>query len=261
MKPGIYHNLPFSGYLAAKQINASALKLIASRTPAHYLASLSKPKEESQAMKIGSAIHCAVLEPDFFEEKHVILPDGVDGRTKEGKSIIYEAKQSGKVILSKSEADLCNQVATAVSSNKGIGNALKIGDSELSVFTNDRKCRLDHYNSGNIFDLKTCNDASPNGFARQIYNFGYHIQAAWYLDTCKMAGLEADGFIFIAVEKEPPYAIGLYELGADSMEVGRSAYQSALDKLERAKSTGDWPGYSEYLETIELPYWALNQDY
>jgi exodeoxyribonuclease VIII len=261
MKPGIYDNLPFAEYLAAKQINASALKLIASRAPAHYLASLSKPKEETQAMKIGSAIHCAVLEPNFFDERHIIIPDGVDGRTKEGKSIISEAKQSGKVILTKSEFDSCNEVAAAVSSNKGIGNALKKGDSELSIFTDDRKCRLDHYNSGNIFDLKTCNDASPKGFSRQIHNFGYHIQAAWYMDTCKMAGLEADGFIFIAVEKELPYAIGLYELGADSLQAGRSAYKLALEKLERAKSTGDWPGYSEYLETIELPYWALNMEF
>jgi hypothetical protein len=261
MKPGIYQNLPFAEYLAAEQINASALKLIGSRTPAHYFASLSKPKEESQAMKIGSAIHCAVLEPGFFEERYIILPDGVDGRTKEGKSIISKAKQSGKVILSKSDAELCSYVALSVSSNAGIKKALKSGDSELSVFTNDRKCRLDHYTQSWIFDLKTCNDASPKEFAKQIYNFGYHIQAAWYLDTCKMAGLDTDGFIFIAVEKEPPYAIGLYELGSDSLEAGRSAYQSALDKLERSKISGEWPGYSEYLETIELPYWALNQDY
>jgi exodeoxyribonuclease VIII len=261
MKPGIYHNLPFAEYLSSEQINASALKLIASRTPAHYYASLSNPKEESHAMKIGSAIHCSVLEPDFFEERHVILPDGVDGRTKEGKYIMSEAKKSGKVILSKSDAELCIDVALAVSSKAGIKKYIKSGDSELSVFTKDRKCRLDHYNSGNIFDLKTCNDASPNGFSKQIYNYGYHIQAAWYIDTCKMAGLEADGFIFIAVEKEAPYAIGLYELGSDSLEVGRSAYQSALDKLEHAKSTGEWPGYSEYLETIDLPYWELNKEF
>jgi len=261
MKSGIYHNLPFAEYLDSEQINASDLKLINSRTPAHYLASLSKPKEENQAMKIGSAIHCAVLEPDFFDERHIILPDGVDGRTKEGKTIISEAKQSGKVILSKSDYDLCHAVSASVMSHKDLNHSLKSGDSELSVFTNDRKCRLDNYNFGYIFDLKTCNDASPNGFSRQIYNFGYHIQAAWYLDTCKMAGLATDGFIFIAVEKEPPYAIGLYELGTDSLEAGRSAYQSALDKLERAKSTGEWPGYSEYLQTIELPYWALKQEF
>jgi exodeoxyribonuclease VIII len=261
MKPGIYHNLPFSEYLEAEQINASALKLINSRTPAHYYASLSKPNEETQAMKIGSAIHCAVLEPAIFSDKYLNLPDNVDGRTNSGKAIIYEAKQSGKVVLTKSEYDLCNEIAISVRSSKSIGNALKNGDSELSVFTDDRKCRLDHYNSGNIFDLKTCNDASPKEFAKQIYNFGYHIQAAWYLDTCKIAGLKTYVFIFIAVEKAPPYAIGLYELGHDSLEAGRIAYLSALDKLERAKSTGEWTGHSEYLETIELPYWALNQDY
>lgn len=142
------------------------------------------------------------------------------------------------------------------------------GQAELSVYWNDPqtgelcRCRPDYWRSDDLLvDLKTTDDASPEGFAKSIANWRYDVQAPFYMDGVQLAtGRKPRGFVFIAVEKKPPFAVGVYVLDADSVEIGRAQYKADLQTYARCKRTGEWPGYGDKIQTISLPAWHANKN-
>jgi hypothetical protein len=117
------------------------------------------------------------------------------------------------------------------------------------------KCRPDWFDGTTIVDLKTCQDASPASFAKAVANFGYQIQAAHYL-----AGTLATRFIFVAVEKTAPYAIGVYELNTEALIHGSIARHNALQRIQDCRAINEWPGYTDGIQTLQLPGWALKDN-
>jgi exodeoxyribonuclease VIII len=125
------------------------------------------------------------------------------------------------------------------------------------------KARVDYLVGDVIFDLKTCQDASPEGFARQIGAFQYHLQAAHYA-----AGYEAingkplDRFCFIAVESEPPYATGVYVIDSVGLQSGRAFMAKAAKAFKQAQQPEKVKAmYADHLVELTLPNWSLAQPF
>jgi exodeoxyribonuclease VIII len=120
------------------------------------------------------------------------------------------------------------------------------------------RCRPDAVTErGVIVDLKTTRDASPDGFAKSIAQYRYHVQAAFYSDGYKTAFGEAPrGFVFIAVETDPPYLVAVYVASETMTNRGRFDYRADLDTFRECLAADTWPGYSNAPLTIDLPKWA-----
>jgi exodeoxyribonuclease VIII len=104
-----------------------------------------------------------------------------------------------------------------------------------------------------LVDLKTTNDASPEGFIWAVRRYLYHLQAAFYVDGWEAAGGgPIDEFIFIAVEKTPPFAVGLYRLPESALIKGRDLYRQGLDTFNRCLTRQVWPGYSQEIMTLDV---------
>jgi hypothetical protein len=112
---------------------------------------------------------------------------------------------------------------------------------------------------GAITDLKTTTDASPYRFPRTVFDYGYHLQAAHYLRGAKALGIEADSFGIVAVEKEPPYAVAIYQLNAAAIYDGERELRPLLARWAECDAAGAWPGYAEDVVVIDLPAWAPRQ--
>ena len=101
------------------------------------------------------------------------------------------------------------------------------------------KCRPDSVNpAGNggviLLDLKTCQDASAEGFPKSIARHGYHLQAAWYSDGYERAsGQKVLGFVFACVESESPHAAAAYMLDDESLDKARAEVRRLLQPLCR----------------------------
>ena len=142
------------------------------------------------------------------------------------------------------------------------------GEAEKSVYWLDAltgvlcRCRPDWWRDDNVIvDLKTTEDASQEGFARSMAKFRYDVQAAYYLDGVQAATRKRPkAFVFIAVEKKPPYGVGVYVLDAESLELGRAQYQHDLRIYAECVRTGEWPGYGDKIQTISLPGWHANKN-
>ena len=248
-------------YHADPAISASQLKEI-SRSPYHYWSRYLDPDRVAMvptaAMRFGSLAHCAVLEPDELSKRYQLAPDR---RTKEGKAAVAEMAAAGIEAVSEADMVLAVNMAVAVHGHPTAGALLQSGQAEQSFWWDDVstgmrcKCRPDWFDGTTIVDLKTCQDASPTGFAKAVANFSYQIQAAHYL-----AGTLATRFIFVAVEKTAPYAIGVYELNTEALIHGSIARHNALQRIQDCRAINEWPGYTDGIQTLQLPGWALKDN-
>lgn len=248
--------MPAEQYHATDAVSASLLKQIA-KSPAHARAYLQQQQEPTAAMLFGTAFHTRVLEYDRFVAEYSVFTG--DKRTKDGKATYEALVSEGKTIITQADYDTLMAMADSIEQHHAAGALLKLEHkTEVSMFWEDDvtglqcKCRPDIWAGRVIVDLKTTDDASPEGFARSIQTYGYGIQAAHYL-----AGSGADSFIFVAVEKKAPYAVAVYELDPMSLEFCESKRRSLLEYWANCREADMYPAYSDECQLISLPSWAM----
>lgn len=263
-KPGIFE-LSNEAYHAQPGLNKSGLVQLA-KSPAHYFEWYHALEEEpSKAMVLGTALHTAVLEPEKFKQSVMISPK-IDKRTKAGKEewAAFEKKAVGKIILTEDEADAIEGMKASVFNNMTAYDLLLEGKSEQSIFFKDPdydflcKVRPDFYTPDKeVVDIKTCLDAGYDGFSKAVANFKYHWQALFYLKgLTAVTEAEHNKFIFIAVEKTPPYAVAVYEATKDMLNSAEQQIAPVLAVYAECLTGNVWPGYVDELQPLELPRWA-----
>lgn len=259
---GVYDCYTNAEYHAHSGISKSSLDLI-HKSPAHYLASKSMPREETPAMKLGTAFHTATLEPDSWGKCFTTV-DG-DRRRKATQEAIKAAEAEGKTVLTDEEYTTVGAMAVSVWHNRIAAALIRGAAVEHSIFSEidgvHVKCRPDGWQVGKnvMFDLKSTEDASPAGFARAVARYRYHVQDAYYRHVvASLTGEDADKmtFIFIAVEKKPPYAVALYSLDELAKLQGWVEAREDLRVYREAEERDEWKGYSPKIETLSLPRWA-----
>lgn len=265
------HQLTNSEYHSHPAISRSALALVA-RSPLHYwdryLNPSYVPASPTPAMKFGTAVHSAVLEPDVFLSTYAEAPS-LSKTTKAGKDAWAAALESGKELLKIEELQQIEAIHSALNAHPAASKALKApGINEASFITDcpitglQLKCRPDRLlDSGWVIDLKTTQDASATAFAKSVANFGYHVQAAFYLHVLEaVSGVRPKGFVFISIEKDSPNAVQVFRASAAMIEHGTQEMLTQLNLLAtclRNYSPDDkWPAYSDKVIELNLPAWA-----
>jgi hypothetical protein len=275
----IVPDLPNAEYHAHPAVGSSGLKLMA-QSPLHYWAAYLDPErvrpEPTAAMRIGTAWHAAIFEPEAFAADYVEVPAGLDRRTKEGKALWADIEASGKEPLSAD--DYARIVAMRDSARRhpvtGVIFAQPGGAAEQSLFWVDAetgarcKIRPDYavppcalFPHGLLVDGKTGEDMSAAGFARYAMNWQLHLQAAFYADGFQAVHgtSEPPAFVWLAQEKAAPYATAYYSAASDFMEYGRKQYRRLLRLWAECSARGEWPGYPPTVQPLELPVWAAKQ--
>ena len=197
---------------------------------------------ETPAMRVGTAFHTLILEPDKFERDYICGPD-TDRRSAAGKKAWKDAEENnnGKTLLNVNDWDMIHFMQESVSRHKLASHLLdeKSGKAEETMMWNDSelgtlmKGRSDFRNFSEkvIIDLKSTMDATKDKLERDLWSsdLRYHVQAAIYTDGAR-AILDDDSweFYFVFVEKRPPYAVQVVHLPPKSIEVGRIQYRDNI---------------------------------
>ena len=248
---GIVYDMSNAEYHKQLGYSSSAIKTVCKQSLAHYMAQ--KPLGDSPAFALGNAVHATLLEP----ERDLVFK-GPKTRTSKIYKDMYANKKDDEVVLTEVEYHVHNKMCQAALQNPVCKSPLTYEGriTESSVFVNDPhsglnlKTRPDLYipETGQIFDIKTTIDASPKGFAEQVGKYAYHIQAAFYLYTCKLAGIKVKEFNFIAIEKTSPYIAHLHKVSPELMLQSTNKVKEILTEISKANRTGNhdtgWGDYS-----------------
>ena len=216
--------------------------------------------KQTKAMADGTAVHAFFLERDKFDSDFVIKPADMRLNTKVGKE--WALEHQNKIII---DSELGNNLYEMEKSFMDSPARLiydKQGQSELSYFWNDLglvkgKCRPDWIsNDGNIVvDIKTTTDASPKGFQKSIANWGYHLQLGWYIRGLQKLGLPAKEFIFIAIEKTPPFSVGVYRANKEMITYANDEINNLVYDIDESLKSDDFPDYTPEIMDLGLPNW------
>lgn len=269
-EPGIYPGVPFPEYFAWDAVNATFLSTLARRTPYHAKHNRDFPKDETDALRIGRALHSLVLEPATFGEFWALCPP-CDKRTTVGKQVyadFTETKGSRGEISSKEFVEI-TELAIAIRAQQCV-NMICGGRAEVSIVWRDKetgllcKRRLDYERSvpGDwnhyITDLKSTTDAGKYSFGKDLATYGYAMAAAFSIDGWQVLTGESSVYTLLAAEKEYHVA-KVWEPDDDTIDAGRDEYRKALDRTAECMKKNEWPAYGSGAELLRAPEWYLHE--
>lgn len=252
-------------------VNWSTLKHM-KKSPAHYRHALISERNDTASLKRGRVAHIATFEPDQVGERCAVWRGG-DRRGKEWKQ--FQRENATRDIVTETEWSSAEQIQRAVHGHQLASKYVQGGIPEASMFWTlkapelggvpgwEIKCRgrVDFIAKvGAIVDLKTSRDASVDGFAKLSAQYGYHSQAAFYVDGYEAITGTRLPYVIVAVEPSAPFAVTVFELDEQALAVGRQSYRELLDRLALCRAEARYPAYSDQLVPLSLPRWALPFD-
>ena len=269
--PGLYPDVAPDTYFGWMLASQSVLKqhLI---SPAHALAAITEDAESTKAQALGTAMHCAILEPERFRRDYFCAPTG-DGRTKRFKEELAQLKRAhpGAEPLRAPDWEACIRVSRKMWRHETVRALLEgRGVNELSAVADlpygfRMKMRVDRYTKyagyPTIVDFKKVGrDVRPFAFSRDAAKYRYHFQARAYLYCLDQIDLNPDRrFLTVAFEDKPPFECVVYEYDIQSMNAAEVLFERACRSHANCVATGHWPGLSQIVTPLTLPDWALNE--
>ena len=211
--------------------------------------------ESTKAFDLGSLTHALLLEPEIVSKDFETYEGGL-GVTKR----IAEIESRGKIAIAEKDFERASKAVEALKNSEAY-NLFAGCENEISCFNEflgfTLKCKIDALGNDYILDFKTTslrNGASPDNFIKHCANFGYYIQAAHYM---LITGIKK--FLFVVLELEPPYMVGLYCLDNPSLDFGLDEVKRALEiykNLDKFKNIYlDTKDFTKVM-TLSLPNWV-----
>lgn len=234
---------------------------------------------ESEAKEWGTMLDAAVLTPARFTAKFVAQPETYpapkghakvkSGAIQEGDPLPWNNNatycsdwtelQVGKTIIKARDVDNISAAVARLhgdpiihalieASRKQVMLLGEYKDAETGIIV-PVKALIDLLPAAPAWgkclaDLKTTTSAALQPYQRHVYQYGYHDQAAFYLDLYVAATKEdRTDFLNVVQESFPPFQPGRRLISAEFVELGRTTYQQALRDYCQCLKTGQWPDY------------------
>lgn len=230
------------------------------------------PEEPTPALLFGRLFHSMALQPEKVWEEFAVYPK-IDRRTKEGKEAFakFEAESVGKTIVTAEMVEQAEAMCYALNKNDFVKKLLK-GEKEKPFFWTDEmtgekcKCRTDVLTEIGenliIVDLKSTDCAETESFIRSAIKYGYDFQSAMYADGVKANTGKEPLFVFIAIEKKPPYAINILQADKLLIRRGYDLFREYIGIYHDCKTTDNWYGYLgkfNQINNLSLPAYLAKE--
>lgn len=248
----------------------------AGQSGAHCHHAFQGESDDSLAKRLGSGTHALLFKPETVaiwdrpseasikraakaeaagEEPPPLTPAPRSG--KEWARFVRE--NPGKAILTASERDAAKRMVDAIRTHP-VAARLLFGAGmvyERSIVWSElgraRQSTPDARGHDHLVELKTTRCAAPWKFVRDAANMGYHAQLADQRAAIAHERGRAPREVYIvAVENVPPYVVQVYELKANTLELGDKLRLMWLEKLQMYEATNLWGGYSAGIEPLEI---------
>ena len=279
-KPGIYADVPEVDYhsdpLPTPSLSSSVGKLLVEATPRH--AWMAHPRlnpayesRRSAAFDTGNAAHRLMLGAGA----EIKVLQFADFRTKVAQQARDDAYAAGQIPMLADKyqpvADMIEAARAQLAHHDDAWAAFRpgYGAAEQTVVWQEQpdaslpavwcRARPDWLpsNGGVCFDFKTTSSMpGPDDWgARDLFNFGYDFQAAFYTRGLMAVTGKHWHFELVVVEIAPPYSLAVHALSGQAMEIAAANVETAIRKWQWCLAKNAWPGFSKSTYWNDAPVW------
>lgn len=243
-----------------------------SESPEKFKYYQENPEEPTPALIFGQLFHAMALQPETVTEQFAVAPN-VDRRTKAGKEAYseFQKEAESKTIVTADMYQQAEEMCNALKRNEFVQKLLA-GEKEVVFFWNDDltgeacKCRVDCIvEIGDIpliVDLKSANNANTDSFVREAIKYGYHMQAAMYSEGVKKNTGKEHGFVFVVIEKEPPYSVNILQCDKLFLQYGYDVFRECIGTYnDCVKNKNFWGYLGKYnqINSLNLPAYLAKE--
>lgn len=189
-------------YFRLKSIDQSQLKQFLKNPADWAYHRLNDDHKPTDAMKFGTAFHAYLLGTSDV----VSLPEGESFRSKDNQKWRADQLEAGNIIVSYNDMQLLKRMKEGIEQTSLMPEypdymeILEQGTKEQCIEWKDRqtglmlKAKPDLIPAGTdyLVDLKTAQKADAESFAKEVINYGYHIQTVFY--RAAVAACKPDAF-------------------------------------------------------------------
>lgn len=272
---GIHRDISNADYHADSALSCSGAKLLLPPScPAKFrhIQQYGQPPRKvwdfgtvAHGLVLGKCDEIAVLDPAVHGLKRDGTPADSPTATTAWKQSEAEARERGATPIHIDDYRRAETMAQVVRSHPVAGELFADGEAEVSIRWTDPatgialRARPDWITkTGTIVDYKTSKTANPAALEKDWFSFGYHMQAAWYVDGWHAVTGETLDFVFVAQEKDAPHLVQPIRYDDAALAEARRANREAIELYARCLETGVWPTYTDdNTALISLPTWAL----
>lgn len=190
------------GYFRLKSIDQSQLKQFLKNPADWAYHRLNDDHKPTDAMKFGTAFHAYLLGTSDV----VSLPEGESFRSKDNQKWRADQLEAGNIIVSYNDMQLLKRMKEGIEQTSLMPEypdymeIIEQGTKEQCIEWKDRqtglmlKAKPDLIPAGTdyLVDLKTAQKADAESFAKEVINYGYHIQTVFY--RAVVAACKPDAF-------------------------------------------------------------------
>lgn len=289
-------DMPDRLYHRGPGCSKSTLDYYGLRTPAHHQFDRLHPRPDTRATRVGRAFHSLLLTPHEFPSQFVAsqFEEFRTKEAKAWKAAV-EAQglfvlgiKAGKdPARDPSEWDMIQRMRDAVMSHPLARCFFSGYTAERSGFWTEEalihegifaerfpghghdgpreyirhelakfRIDLDDWANGFMVDIKTTEDASKHEFGRSAAKYRYHVQDRWYMRGQRALGLNRDAFLFLVVEKSPPWGVAIYRITQEWLHQADRLIDRDLAYYSLCRERGEWPSYPVDPRDLELPRYA-----
>jgi len=235
-----YHKTP--------EISSSNLKdLLVS--PLYFKTRKNTENKSTPAMKLGTAVHSAILEPENFYRDIETMPT-FKGTGSVKKKAEWKEENKGKTIITAEQNETVLGISQSFNKKPELKELFSGGAAEVSIFWDDWKVRPDYLKDDLVVDLKTTSKPL-NEFNKSCANYMYDLSAWFYC-----YGADCNNYKFVVVEVNPPYDFVIFTPDAEFMAAGKEKALKAMDIYEQCKKYDTWPGV-DIEQNLSLPSWYI----
>ena len=252
-----------SEYQALPAVNWSLLRELR-RSPLHYQHALTVEREDTDALRLGRAVHTAVLEPDRFALDYAVWQGG---RRSGNEWAHFCMANHTRTILTLDQYTTACAIRDAVRSHPVASPYLSRGEPEVVLRWRhektglDLKGRADWISDTAIVDLKTSRHAiSPRQMSATVHALGYHCQLALYRAGVKAMTDRELPAVMIAVEPAAPHDVAVYAIMDEALFAGEEEVEELLALLKECRATDSWRGRFSAVQELDLPRYAYPSD-
>lgn len=190
------------GYFRLKSIDQSQLKQFLKNPADWAYHRLNDDHKPTDAMKFGTVFHAYLLGTSDV----VSLPEGESFRSKDNQKWRADQLEAGNIIVSYNDMQLLKRMKEGIEQTSLMPEypdymeIIEQGTKEQCIEWKDRqtglmlKAKPDLIPAGTdyLVDLKTAQKADAESFAKEVINYGYHIQTVFY--RAAVAACKPDAF-------------------------------------------------------------------